>query len=81
MTTRRSSLSSGVEGRCQEHEEATRRVIETYLHLDANEEHLLWLALAAAQSRAIGTSVRPGLGLIDGLALDVEGPPGEDRSD
>ncbi len=30
--------------------EATQRVIAAYQHLDADEEHLLWLALAAAQS-------------------------------
>jgi hypothetical protein len=30
--------------------EATERVIAAYQHLDADEEHLLWLALAAAQS-------------------------------
>jgi Domain of unknown function (DUF4259) len=29
--------------------EAMRRVIEAYRHLDADEEHILWLALAAAQ--------------------------------
>jgi hypothetical protein len=32
-------------------DEATRRVIEDYGHLDADEEHVLWLALAAAQSK------------------------------
>ena len=32
-------------------DEATRRVIEDYRHLDADEEHVLWLALAAAQSK------------------------------
>ncbi len=32
-------------------DEATRRVIEAYHHLDADEEHVLWLALAATQSR------------------------------
>lgn len=32
-------------------EEATRRVIEAYSHLDPDEEHVLWLALAAAQSQ------------------------------
>ncbi|HEY5050366.1 MAG TPA: DUF4259 domain-containing protein [Acidothermaceae bacterium] len=30
--------------------EATRRVIEAYGHLDADEEHVLWLALAATQA-------------------------------
>jgi Domain of unknown function (DUF4259) len=32
-------------------DEATRRVIEEYRHLDADEEHVLWLALATAQSQ------------------------------
>jgi hypothetical protein len=32
-------------------DEATQRVIEAYRHLDADEEHVLWLALAAAQSQ------------------------------
>lgn len=32
-------------------EEATRRVIEAYQHLDDDERHVLWLALAAAQSQ------------------------------
>lgn len=32
-------------------DEATRRVTEAYRHLDADEEHVLWLALAATQSR------------------------------
>lgn len=31
-------------------EEATRRVVDSYRHLDVDQEHLLWLALAAAQS-------------------------------
>ncbi|MDQ1485327.1 MAG: hypothetical protein QOJ62_1020 [Actinomycetota bacterium] len=31
--------------------EATHRVIEAYRHLDADEEHVLWLALAATQSQ------------------------------
>jgi hypothetical protein len=31
-------------------DEATGRVIESYGHLDADEEHVLWLALAATQS-------------------------------
>ncbi len=30
--------------------EATQRVIAAYPHLDDDEEHVLWLALAAAQS-------------------------------
>jgi hypothetical protein len=30
--------------------EATQRVIAAYEHLDADEEHLLWIALAATQS-------------------------------
>lgn len=32
-------------------DEATRRVIAAYQHLDADEEHVLWLALAATQSQ------------------------------
>lgn len=32
-------------------EEASQRVIDEYRHLDADEEHVLWLALAAAQSQ------------------------------
>ena len=32
-------------------QEATRRVLSSYRHLDDDEEHLLWLALAAAQSQ------------------------------
>jgi Domain of unknown function (DUF4259) len=32
-------------------DEATRRGIEDYRHLDADEAHVLWLALAAAQSK------------------------------
>lgn len=32
-------------------EEATRRVIDSFRDLDADEEHVLWLALAAAQSQ------------------------------
>ncbi|KAA1399578.1 hypothetical protein [Aeromicrobium ginsengisoli] len=32
-------------------QEATRRVLSAYEHLDDDEEHLLWLALAAAQSQ------------------------------
>ena len=30
--------------------EATRRVIADYQHLDQDEAHVLWLALAAAQA-------------------------------
>jgi hypothetical protein len=32
-------------------DEATQRVIDGYGHLDPDQEHLLWLALAAAQSQ------------------------------
>jgi hypothetical protein len=32
-------------------DEATRRIIEAYANLDADEEHVLWLALAATQSQ------------------------------
>lgn len=32
-------------------DEATRRVIDAHRHLDADEEHVLWLALAATQSQ------------------------------
>ena len=32
-------------------EEATRRVLAEYAHLDTDEEHVLWLALAAAQAQ------------------------------
>jgi hypothetical protein len=31
-------------------DEAARRIIESYRHLDDDEEHVLWLALAASQS-------------------------------
>jgi hypothetical protein len=32
-------------------DDAARQVIASYSHLDADEEHVLWLALAAAQSK------------------------------
>jgi hypothetical protein len=44
--------------------EAMRRVIEAYRHLDADEEHILWLALAAAQFQ---------LGRLDGGPLQGPG--------
>lgn len=49
--------------------EATQRVIAAYQHLDADEKHLLWLALAAAQSLAHGTHATSG----DGRTLASQG--------
>jgi hypothetical protein len=41
--------------------EATKRIIKAYDHLDADEAHVLWLALAAAQA---------GLGRLDAAVRD-----------
>jgi hypothetical protein len=63
--------------------EATRRVVDAYKHLDSDEEHLLWLALAAAQSQVgrLDDEVRTrALEIIDsgrGLELWAEAGPQE----
>lgn len=64
-------------------DEAARRVIEAYRHLDADEEHVLWLALAASQSQLgrLDTEVKArALDVIDngrGLQLWEEAGPKE----
>ena len=63
--------------------EATQRVIESYQHLDADEEHILWLALSAAQAQVgrLDDAVRDrALEIIDterGLELWKEAGPKE----
>ncbi len=62
-------------------EEATTRVIDAYGHLDVDEKHTLWIALAAAQSQVgrLDSSVRSrALEVIDtgsGLELWEEAGP------
>lgn len=63
--------------------EATRRVVAAYQHLDVDEAHVLWLALAAAQAalgRLDDTTKGNALRIIDdgvGLELWTEAGPKE----